>query len=78
MGRREKFLAFRNVPFLLILTNSSYIKDTFDSLKSHLQTKKFEVRRKSLKKILVHRGWKMSARHWYTQIENQIHPNNFY
>ena len=57
VGRRETFLAFMNVQFFIILTNS------LDSIKCHFQTKKFEVRRESLKKILVRRGWKKSARH---------------
>ena len=63
---RESCGAPRNISgiyecaIFLILTNSS---DTLDSVKSHLQTKKFEVRRECLKKILVRRGWKKSARH---------------
>ena len=62
---RESCWALRKISgiykktILLIWTN------TLDSEKSHLQTKKFELRRESLKKILVRRGWKKSARHWF-------------
>ena len=44
-------------------------REKFLAFMSHffflILTLKFEVRRESLKKNLVRRGWKKSARHWF-------------
>ena len=60
---RESCKAPRKISGIYKSTIFLTFTNSLDSVKSHFQTKKFELRRESLKNILVRRGWKKSARH---------------